>query len=120
MSFLDKAKALYEMIDQGQMLEAFEKFYHEDVVMQEATGEVRKGKDTNRQFEINWLAGVQEMHDGGVLSITSDEENGVTAVESWIDVTFKDGNRIKMEEVAIQRWQDEQIIHERFYYNMPS
>ena len=47
------------------------------------------------------------------------KEAGVTIVESWMEATFKDGNRMKMEEVAVQKWQGDQIIHERFYYNMP-
>jgi len=25
-----------------------------------------------------------------------------------------------MEEVAVQKWKDDQIIYERFYYNMPN
>ena len=39
-------------------------------------------------------------------------------VESWMDVTLKDGKRNMMEEVAVQKWKGDQIIHERFYYNM--
>ena len=120
MTYLSKAKELYSMIEQGKMMDAFEKFYHEEVVMHEATGEIREGKDTNRKFEQEWMASIQEMHGGGVGSIASDEENGVTTVESWIDVSFKNGQRYKMEEVAVQQWKDGQIIHERFYYNPPS
>lgn len=119
MSYLEKAQSLYQMIGQGQMMEAFEKFYHEDVVMHEATGEIREGKAANREFEQNWMSGIQEMHGGGVNSITSDETNGVTMVEAWTDVSFKDGNRMKLEEVCVQKWKDGQIVHERFYYNMP-
>ena len=56
----------------------------------------------------------------GVRSITSDEKDGTTMVESWMDVTMKDGKRNVMEEVAVQKWKDDQIIYERFYYNMPN
>lgn len=119
MTYLNTIKEMYEMILGGQMMDAFEKYYHEDVTMVEASGEIREGKDTNREFEINWLSSVQEVHEGGINAITSNEETGQTAVEVWMDVTYKDGNRIKMEEVAIQKWQGDKIIHERFYYNMP-
>ncbi|MEM7104409.1 MAG: nuclear transport factor 2 family protein [Bacteroidota bacterium] len=119
MSYLEKAKDLYRMIGEGNMLDAFEKYYHEDVVMVEATGEAREGKDTNRKFEIEWLNSLQEMHGGGTTAITSDEGAGVTIVEAWIDCTFKNGNRMKMEQVCVQRWEDDQIIRERFYYNVP-
>ena len=62
---------------------------------------------------------VKEFHGGGCDSICSDEENGVTTAETWMDVTFQDGNNMKMSEVAVQKWQDGQIIDEKFYYNMP-
>jgi ketosteroid isomerase-like protein len=119
MTYLEKITECHKMVGEGQMLDAFEKFYHDDVVMVEATGEVRKGKDANREFEKNWMNGIKEMHGGGVLSINSNEDTATTSVESWVDLTFQDGNRMKMEEVAVQKWQGDQIIHERFYYNMP-
>jgi hypothetical protein len=40
-------------------------------------------------------------------------------VESWMDVTFQGGMRPKWEQIARQKWQGDQIIEERFYYNMP-
>ena len=120
MSHLQRVKDMYDMILGGQMMDAFEKYYHEDVAMVEATDEVRKGKDSNREFEMSWLSSIQEFHGGGVNTITSNEETGQTTVEVWMDVTYKDGNRSKMEEVAVQSWQGDKIIRERFYYNMPS
>ena len=119
MSYLDKATEMYQMLGEGKMMEAFEKYYAEDVVMVEANGEAREGKDKNREFELQFLDSIKEMHDGGVSAITSNEDTGVTMVESWMGTTFKDGNRIKMEEVAVQKWNGDQIVHERFYYNIP-
>ena len=73
MSYFEKAMDIYTMMGQGQMLEAFEKYYHDDVVMVEATGEVRKGKEASRKFEQDWLAGIQEVHGGGVNNIAANE-----------------------------------------------
>ena len=117
MKYIDKAKDIYAMSAKGKMLEAFEKYYHPDIVMVEATGEVRKGKDANREFEKNFSAGIREMHDFGVKSVTSNEDEGITMAEIYIEATFADGTRRRMEEVAVQKWEDGQIIHERFYYN---
>ena len=119
MSYLEKAQSIYNMIFSGQLMEAFEKYYSEDVVMQEATGLVRNGKDENRKYEQQFLDSIQEIHGGGVDSIASNEDEGVTTVESWMDVTFKDGNRVKLEQVTVQRWEGDFVIHERFYYNAP-
>ena len=51
MKYKDLAAEMYRMANSGQAMEAFEKFYHQDSSMIEATGEVRKGKDANREFE---------------------------------------------------------------------
>lgn len=99
MSYYDKAKNMYEMLAQGKMLDAFEKYYHTNIVMVEATGEARKGKEINRKFESEFLGSIKEFHGSGVTAITSNEKESVTMVE------------------AVQKWQGDQIIHERFYYN---
>lgn len=117
MSHKERVTAMYDMINQGQMMEAFEKYYHEDVVMIECTGDVREGKATSREFEKNFMSSIKDVHGGGATAITSDEDAGVTMVETWMDVTFADGNRMKLEQIARQKWQGDQIIEERFYYD---
>jgi len=117
MSYLEKARDIYDMSAKGKMLDAFEKYYHKNVVMVEATGEARKGKDSNREFQKQFMTTIKEMHGMGINALTSNEKEGITMVESWIDATMADGNRAKMEEVSVQKWQGDQIIHERFYYN---
>ena len=119
MSYFEKAKGIYDMIHQGQLLEAFEKYYAENVVMTEPNGGATSGKAANREREQKFMESLKEWHGGGVHSITANEEEGVTMVESWMDATFVDGNRMKWEQVAVQRWEGDQIVHERFYYNMP-
>jgi ketosteroid isomerase-like protein len=104
-------------MSKGKLLDAFEKYYNKDVVMVEATGETRKGKDANRKFQEEFMGMIKDVHGTGVLAITSDEKEATTMVESWMDVTMKDGKRNMMEEVAVQKWKGDQIIHERFYYN---
>ena len=117
MKYKELVAEMYRMVNSGQPMEAFEKFYHEDSTMIEATGDVRQGKAASREFEQNYLSSVKEFHGGGVINLTSDEDSGITMVEAWADVTFQDGNRMKLEEIARQKWQGDQIIEERFYYN---
>jgi hypothetical protein len=117
MNHLKYAREMYDLIAQGKLMDAFEKYYHANVVMVEATGEERKGKAANRKFQNDFLGMIKEVNGTGVNSITENEKDNITMVESWMDVTFKDGRRSKMEEVAVQKWEENQIIHERFYYN---
>jgi ketosteroid isomerase-like protein len=116
MSYLQKVQDLYAMINSGQLLEAFEKFYADDVVMQEIGEAERVGKDVNREYEKKFLSMIQEVHGGGVIHFTSNEETGVTMAENWMDVTFQDGNRINMAQVAVQTWKGDQVIKEVFYH----
>lgn len=60
---------------------------------------------------------MKEIHGGGIKSINSNEEDKTTAVESWMELTFQDGNRVKMEQTSVQKWEGDQVVHERFYYN---
>jgi len=116
MSYLEKTLDIYSMMNEGKLLEAFDKYYHNDVVMQEAGQEPRVGKVVNRAYEENFVGMVQEIHGGGINAITSDEEKGIVMIENWMDMTFKDGNRVKMEQVNVQKWEGDQIVHEKFYH----
>ena len=115
MTYKEKAQDIYNMLGQGQLLDAFDKYYHENVVMTEPRG-TREGKANCRSYEEQFLGMVQEFHNLEVRNIGSDEANGTSFVESMMDITFKDGNRVQMEQVAVQKWEGDQIIHERFYY----
>ncbi len=117
MTYLSKIQKLYKMMAENQMMEAFEELYHDDVEVIEGNGAVRKGKEAQREAINMWKSSIQEYHGGGAGKITANEEEGVTMVESWFDITFKDGNRRKMEEVGVQHWKDGQIVKERFYYD---
>ncbi|MEM9920311.1 MAG: nuclear transport factor 2 family protein [Bacteroidota bacterium] len=119
MSYLDKIKDLYTKMAQGQVMEAFDKYYHDDVVVKEVTGETRNGKAAQREALKKWQSSIKELHGGGHDFFTANEEENTTSVRSWVEATFQDGNRYKMTEVALQKWQGDQIIEEHFYYNAP-
>jgi ketosteroid isomerase-like protein len=108
-------QALNEAILSGKALEAFEKYYAEDVVMQENADEPRLGKEANRKAEIEFFSSLAEFHEGRLLS--SAVNGDVTFGEWLMDVTFKNGYRLKLAQVAVRRWKDGQIVNERFYYH---
>jgi len=115
MSYLDKINDIYTHIGQGKAMDAFEKFYHADVDMVLEDGKVISGKDANRDREIEFFSSVEEFHGLEITSVTSNEDNATTAVECVMDVTFKGGNRMKIEQVATQKWEGDYIVNERFY-----
>ena len=43
-------------------------------------------------------------------------EDGITFPEWTIEVTFQGGHRAKWTQAVVRRWQNSQIVAERFYY----
>jgi hypothetical protein len=104
---------LNEMIRQGRALEAFERFYAEDVVMVE-NDVAYEGKALNRKKEQEYFASIAEVHDAGVGHTAVGD--GVSFCEQWFEATFVDGRRARLEEVAVRTWRDGKVVRERFYY----
>lgn len=105
---------LNDMIAHGKALEAFERFYADDVVMQENLGEPTKGKEANRAREKEFFGSIKQLHEGRVMQSAVGDD--VSFAEMEFDATMEDGQRMRMTEVARRRWKDGKIVHERFYY----
>lgn len=106
---------LNQAILSGGAMDAFERYYADDVVMQENSEPPTKGKDANRQREIEFFSSVEEFH-GATLHASA--VNGDVTFGEWeYDLTFKGGGRVKMNQVAVRRWKDSKVASERFYYS---
>ena len=116
MTYKEKAQDIYIQLQQGKLLEAFDKYYAENVTMTEPRG-TRTGKAECRAYEEQFLSNIEAFHSLEINNVASDELKGTSFIESTMDVTFKGGHRAKMEQVAVQQWEGNQIIHERFYYD---
>ena len=116
MTNLERASALYQQVGQGQILEAFEQYYANNVVMEEPRG-TRQGKDACRVSEQQFVDSVEAFHGMDVKAMAEDANTGKVLIEVAMDVTFKGGSRVQMDQTAVQTWENGQIVHERFYYN---
>lgn len=116
MSYLDKITDIYDHIAQGTAMDAFEEYYAEDVTMILEDGTAVEGKDANRERENEFFSSVKEFHGIEVKGITANENEGITAVESTMTVTFKGTEEpMDLEQVAVQHWDGDEIDTERFY-----
>jgi ketosteroid isomerase-like protein len=108
-------KQLNDDVLSGKIMDAFEKYYADDVVMQENSEEPRKGKEANRKAEQEFMASVEAFHGA---SVKASAVNGDVTFSEWeMDITFKGGHRVKMNQVAVRQWKNGKIAHERFFYN---
>lgn len=108
-------KQLNDDVLSGKVMEAFEKYYADDVVMQENSEEPRKGKAENRKAEEQFMASVEKWNSG---KVTASAVNGDVSFSVWeMDITFKGGTNAKMSQVAVRKWKNGKVVHERFFYN---
>jgi ketosteroid isomerase-like protein len=108
-------KQLNDDVLSGKIMEAFEKYYADDLVMQENSEEPRRGKAENRKAEEQFMASVEAFHGA---SVKASAVNGDVTFSEWeMDITFKGGSRVTMSQVAVRKWKNGKIVHERFFYN---
>jgi ketosteroid isomerase-like protein len=107
-------KKLNDAILGGKAMEAFEELYDDNVVMQENSEPEFRGKDFNRKREQDFFQSVEAWHDGRVLSAAV---HGDVSFSEWeMDISLKGVGRVKMAQVAVRRWKNGKIVHERFYH----
>ena len=107
-------KELNEQILSGKALDAFEKYYAEDVVMQENSDAPFVGKETNRKREHAFFGNIGEFHGA---KMEGSAVNGDSSFSQWwMDLTLKNGERHTINQVAVRKWKDGKIVHERFFH----
>lgn len=105
---------LNDAILAGKAMEAFEELYDDNVVMQENSAEPTIGKAANRDREIAFFSSIAEFHGAGIGSAAVEDDTAFS--EWWMDVTFKNGQRVKWTQATVRKWKDGKVTSERFYY----
>ena len=113
---LKKITTLNEWVLQGKVMEAFEEFYDEQVIMQENEEEPTVGKDANRKREEEFTRNLITFRKAKPLKITVGQD--VTMVEWAYDYTHKEWGVRNYTQVSVQEWKDGKIVKEKFYYNL--
>lgn len=111
-------KAIFEdirtLIVQGKTEEVFEKYYADDVVMQDNESPPTVGKAANRQRVQDFFAGVIEFKEPELQTVAFGED---VIISQWSeDFTHRDLGKRIYNQVSVQKWKDGKVIHERFYY----
>jgi ketosteroid isomerase-like protein len=105
---------LNQLITQGKAMDGFEKYYADDVVMQENTDEPRRGKAACREAEIQFFSSVDKVNR---LELAHSAVGDGVSFSQWeMDFVFKNGERRQTTQVARRRWKNGKIVDERFYY----
>ena len=113
-ALLEKIDDLNQLVVKGKALEAFEKYYHDEVVMQENENPPTIGKTANLNREKEFYSSLSEFRSAKPLKITVGEN---TSMVQWqFDYTHKEWGVRNYTQVSVQDWKDGRIIREQFFY----
>lgn len=115
MSITERVHDLVAYVEQGRIIEAIEEFYHDGVVMRENLNPPTVGKAANLERERNFVASIARVHQNRAESVFVE---GSRAVIHWtFEFTGVDGTRLRFDQVALQVWDGDRIMSERFIYD---
>jgi hypothetical protein len=105
---------LNSLVINGKLIDAFEKYYHDEIEMQENSNPAVKGKDFHRNRELEFLDNVIEFRSATVEGMAV---NHNTSFVIWsYDYTHKEWGIRKYTQVSVQHWKEGKIIKEQFFY----
>ena len=113
MSIRNDVQAVIDGILKGEILETFDRFYADDVVMSENGIDERVGNAACREYEVAFVNGVT-FHGAEVGSVLIDGDQA--AIEWTLDFTPNGGDRLVQKQVAVQQWKDGKVARETFYH----
>jgi ketosteroid isomerase-like protein len=105
-----------ELLKKGRPLDAMEKYYAPDVVVFENRQLARAGKARCLQYERDALAGQPTPPSFKLSKLAVDDSRDHAFLEYVVRFTASNGRPQRLEEVAVQTWDNGLIVQERFYY----
>ena len=102
-------------VESNHHAEAIEEFYAPDASMQENDMAPRVGRDNLVANERRVLAKMKSVRSTCVRPVFV---SGDRVVVRWIfEFETLEGKRIRMEELACQRWEGDRVAEEKFFYD---
>jgi ketosteroid isomerase-like protein len=109
-------RAFADLLKKGRSLDAMERFYSPEVSVFENRQLARAGKAQCLQYEREALANHSQPPRFKLLKLAVDEVLGHAFLEYVVRFHSATGRPMRLEEVAVQTWENGLIIQERFYY----
>ena len=113
-SIKDCLHDLNNLVQEGRLIDAFDKYYHDNVAMQENAAPPVVGKEANRKRELEFLSNIQEFRSASVRGLAVGDD--MSFVIWSYDYTHKEWGVKNYTQVSVQSWKDGKIIHEQFFY----
>lgn len=115
-----RVEAFIRVVESGDHVGAIQDYYHLDASMRENCKPPRVGRDTLVAHEASVLErrklAAVDTHPANKVLIDGDN----VAIHWTFDFVDHAGGRLRLEEVALQRWRGDRIAEERFFYDTAS
>ena len=113
----NNVEKLNTLIKEGKIMDAFEKYYSQDVVIQVNGNAPINGKEQNRKREMIFLQEIEKLNSADINSVTfGGKEDNVSMTEWAINIENKEGIKKIIYRVNVQHWKDNKIINEKLYF----
>ena len=111
----ETVESFIALVEAGSFDTAMERFYADDATMQENQDPPRNGLAVLIEGERRTMARSRNIK---AKCIRPALIEGDTVVIRWhFEFEFGDGRRIVLDEIAHQRWRDEKMCEEKFFYD---
>jgi ketosteroid isomerase-like protein len=111
-----KVRDFAELLRKGRQLEAMERYYAPEVSVFENRRLARAGKQKCLQYERDALTNQPDAPRFKLGTLAVNEATGHAFLEYVVRFRSADGRPVRLEEVAVQTWEEGLIVQERFYY----
>lgn len=105
-----------QLLRTGQTVRAIEQFYADEVVVFENRALARAGKTQCLAFERTQLASQPKTPEFKLHAHAVNLDTRRVFLEYTVRFMGPDGRPLRLDEVAVQRWEGAKITEERFYY----
>lgn len=105
---------LNSLILNGRAMEGFEKYYADEVIMQENETTPTVGKEANRKRELAFFSSITDFRGAKVLNKAVGDN--ISYVTWHFDYTHRDWGVRNYTQVSVQTWEEGKIVKEQFFY----
>jgi hypothetical protein len=111
----EAVNAFVRLIEEGKTVESMQRYYSEAASVRENMAPPRLGKPALIKHEEDALASIKRLTASCVRPVFI---AGDVAVIRWIfEIEDKNDRAVRFEELAYQRWNEDQIVEEQFFYD---
>ena len=114
MNIQEIAAEVVKLIREGKNKQVKDTFYADNIVSIEGNGYTLTGIDAVMQKSIDWVGQVSEVHSASVSEplVAADH----FALQMSMDISFKNGDRAVMDEIAVYTVDDGKIVSEQYFF----